>query len=285
MAVYLITGKLGTGKSKACVARIREALLAGKKVATNIDLDLGKLLGPSSKATYIRLPDKPTAIDLACLPPGNESYDEDLNGVIVLDELGSWLNSRTFHDPARMPVLDWLIHSRKRGWDCYFICQDIQQVDKQFRESIVEFVGRCSRFDKMFIPVIGRPLNSLFGGKVGKLPRFHMCAVRMSANPSGLMADRWWYRGEDLHGAYDTRQIFRTDYPHGTHTILAPAHYGAPPKPAAHWLVRLFRPAPKPRLGARKACPAPSPARAALMKLPPDERIRVFKALQRSGVV
>ncbi len=283
MAVYLITGKLGTGKSKACVARMREALIAGKRVATNIDLDLSKLLGPDSKATYIRLPDKPAAADLAALPSGNDSYDEECNGVIVLDELGSWLNSRTFHDPARMPVLDWLIHSRKRGWDCYFICQDIAQVDKQFREAIVEFVGRCSRFDKIWVPGIGRLLFWLTGGALGKLPRFHLCVVRMSAAAGGIIADRWWYKGTDLHGAYDTRQIFRTDYPHGTFSVLPPSFGRAavPPRPS-WWRRFLARPA-RPGRAVRAADPVLVARRAALMRLPPDARIPALKRLQSLG--
>jgi len=286
MAVYLITGKLGTGKSKACVARMREALIAGKRVATNIDLDLGKLLGPHSKATCIRLPDKPGAADLAALPSGNDSYDEDANGLIVLDELGSWLNSRTFHDPSRMPVLDWLIHSRKRGWDCYFICQDIAQVDKQFRESIVEFVGRCSRFDKIWVPGVGRLLYSLTGGAFGKLPRFHLCVVRMSAAAGGIIADRWWYKGTDLHGAYDTRQIFRSDYPHGTYSVL-PASFGRPAAPArVGWLARWrrrFVGTARPGRPFRQPDPVLGARREALMRLPADQRIRVVKRLQALG--
>ena len=40
MAVYVVTGKLGNGKTLITVGRIRDALAQGCRVATNLDLDL-----------------------------------------------------------------------------------------------------------------------------------------------------------------------------------------------------------------------------------------------------
>ena len=48
--------------------------------------------------------------DLDAIGHGNpDSYDESLNGVLILDELGTWLNSRSFQDKNRADLLDWLI--------------------------------------------------------------------------------------------------------------------------------------------------------------------------------
>lgn len=226
MATYIITGKLGTGKTKSGVRLIQESLGKGLRVATNLDLNLDKLMGPNNRSTVIRIPDKPTVADLECIGVGNESYDEERNGIILLDELGSWLNARTFADKTRQPVIDWLIHSRKKGWHVYFICQNINQIDKQVREALVEFVVRCARLDKMKIPGIGWVLNT-FNDNWGYLPRMHVATVRMGAAPDAMVADRWYYRGDDLHAGYDTRQIFRDSYPHGAHSLLSAWHvYG-----------------------------------------------------------
>ena len=63
MPVYSVEGKLGTGKTKFCVWMAQQALIDGRRVASNVDLNLDKLV-PSHKAHYTRLPDKPRAFDL-----------------------------------------------------------------------------------------------------------------------------------------------------------------------------------------------------------------------------
>lgn len=44
----------------------------------------------------IRLPDKPSLNDLLAIGVGNTSYDESRNGLLVLDECGTWFNSRSW---------------------------------------------------------------------------------------------------------------------------------------------------------------------------------------------
>lgn len=228
MAVYSVEGKLGTGKTKFCVWRAQEALRAGRRVASNVDLIVGKLT-PERRSHYVRLPDKPSSLDLELMGHGNpDSYDEDRNGLLILDELGTWLNSRSFQDRARAGLLDWLIHARKHGWDVYLIVQDANMIDKQVREALIEYQCRCMRMDKVRIPFIGKVLGELFGGRVGYLPRFHLTTARVGYGANAVVAERWMYRGDDLHAAYDTRQVFRADYPHGVHTVLPPWDFKAP---------------------------------------------------------
>ena len=125
MPVYSVEGKLGTGKTKFCVWMAQQALLSGRRVASNVDLKLDKLV-PYKRANYVRLPDKPKAFDLEAAGHGNPgSYDEDKNGIMILDELGTWLNARSFQDKDRAPMLDWLIHARKFGWDVYLIVPEM----------------------------------------------------------------------------------------------------------------------------------------------------------------
>lgn len=290
MSTYLISGKLGTGKTKSAVRIIQMSMAKGLRVATNLDLTLDKLMGPNNKRTVIRIPDKPTVADLECIGIGNDSYDEDKNGVIILDELGSWLNSRTFADKTRQPVIDWLIHSRKKGWHVYFICQNIAQIDKQVRESLVEYVVRCSRLDRIKIPFFGWLLN-IFSDDWGYLPRLHVATVRMGASHDGMVADRWYYQGDDLHAAYDTRQIFRDNYQHGAHSVLSAwhvfgRHHEIPNEP--HWM-RILR-----HLFGAKHAPKPikvaepltrHPLVDTIMRLPPSQRIKHFNRFQSLGVL
>lgn len=233
MPVYSVEGKLGTGKTLFCVWRAQEALYQGRRVASNVDLDCVKLT-PFRRSTYIRIPDKPTSADLFAIGHGNpDSYDEERNGVLLLDELGTWLNSRSFQDKDRAQVLDWLIHARKLGWDVYLIVQDQNMIDKQVRESLIELQVRCMRGDKVRLPVVGSLLAAIYK-PLGYLPKFHWATARIGYGPGAIVADRWYYKGRELYAAYDTRQVFRADYPHGAHSVLPPWDFD-PPRP---WLAR-----------------------------------------------
>lgn len=249
MSDFLVVGKKGTGKTKYCVRIIRDALSQGRRVATNLDLYLENLLPPTSKAVVVRLPDKPTSEDVKALGMGNDSkdYDEDRNGVIVLDELGKWMNARSYQEKGRQDFLDFMIHSRKLGWDTYFICQSSVQVDKQLRESQIEYIVRCIRMDKVKIPIIGS-LLSLFGK--GYLRGLHYATTRLS-DVADVVIDREWFKGSDVHNGYDTRQVFKTDCGHGAYSMLSAWHLKGrylPPKQKFSFYKFFFQYKPKPRI-------------------------------------
>lgn len=226
MTDYALTGKKGTGKSKHAVLLIRDRYLKKKRaVATNLDLNLEPMMGVMSRAVYVRIPDKPTAFDLEAVGHGNaDSYNEDENGGMFLDELGTWLNTRTFGDKERAAVLDYFAHGRKHGWDTWYIMQNVAQVDKQLRESFIEQTVRHTRFDKVRVPFVGGILSMLFGEKAGYMPRFHAAVYRIGVNPQELVCNRTTFIAKDIEKCYDTRQVFRQDYPHGTHSVLSPWH-------------------------------------------------------------
>ena len=277
MAVYCVVGRLGTGKTKFCVYRALQALLAGRRVASNVDLQT-HLLVPRSSTSYTRIPDKPTAFDLEAMGHGNaDSYDEEKNGVLILDELGTWLNSRSFQDKGRAAVLDWLIHARKHGWDVYLIVQDVNMIDRQVRDGLVQYECNCLRFDKLKIPVIGFVAKRWLKG-------LHQVSALMVL-PHGqkpVLAERWRFYGEHLHAAYDTRQVFRSDYPHGAHSVLPPWDWA----PAPSWSQRMRQ-----RL-AELVAPAPRPALKPkarlvqlLQELPPDQRLSAWRRFHLAGRV
>lgn len=204
MPVFVVQGKLGTGKGKYCVGKMREALLSGRRVATNCDLFLEHLLPSQSRQTALRLPDKPTPADMALIGKGYDGkIQKDKDGLLVLDELGSWLNARSFQDKNRAGFLDWLIHARKHRWTTYLVAQDAEMIDKQVRMAVCEYSVKCVNLENLKIPVIGA-----FLGKFGKVPRLHMAQISLTEVP-GIAVDRDFYRGDDLHDGYDTEQVFR----------------------------------------------------------------------------
>lgn len=285
MAIYLVSGKLGAGKTLACVGVIRDALLSGRKVATNLDLNLDAMLPPmvgrSRPLSCLRIPDKPSVEDLDFLGCGNDEMDESKNGIIILDELASWLNSRTFNDKARAPVIDWLIHSRKHGWDVYFICQHIEQIDKQVRTSLVEYLVTCRRLDRLKIPFVGGLVKALSVGLLsGNLPKIHVGVVRYGTDQHAPIADRWVYQAKDLYRAYNTRQVFSDSYAHGAFSYLSPWHL-------IGWRTKTWRDKLLDWIAARQPVrPALKPKHhiaAHLAKLPEAEALRHWRKLESLG--
>lgn len=292
MAIYLISGKLGSGKTLSAVGKIRDTLMEGRRVATNLDLNLDMLLPPRvgkprrsdglakwyQPFSCIRLPDKPTISDMEMIGLGNDTVDESKNGLIVLDELAAWLNARTFNDKSRMPVIDWLIHSRKKGWDVMFICQHLEQIDKQVRQALVEYLVVCRRLDRMKIPLVGGLLRTVTGGLVkGTMPKVHVATVRYGTQPDAIKADTWIYQGKDLYDGYDTRQIFSDSYASGCYNYLSPWHLGGF-KYKSKWerfkeSLEPSRPALKPKL----------PLVELLGKLSPDEAMRHWRRFEELG--
>lgn len=211
MPVYIVTGKLGSGKSLCTVGRIKDYLEQGRHIATNLDLNLENLVNPfAKKTTVFRLPDRPTVDDLESLPrPYDGKYNEKKTGLIVLDECGTWFNTRNYRDKGRSELIDKLLHIRKAGWDVMFIIQHLEMMDKQVREGLGEHVVYCKRMDRLMLPFIG-PLFKLFGLTV-RPPRIHMAIVKYGSSEASPIVDRWIYQGKDLYDAYDTEQIFKAD--------------------------------------------------------------------------
>ena len=281
MSADLIQGKKGSGKSKLAVMLMRDHLAEGRLVATNLDLFLDKLMPPMSKAIAIRIPDKPKLADLEAIGVGNngDRYNEEHDGELVLDELATWMNARTFADKDRAGVMNWLVHSRKLGWGTKLICQDIIQIDKQARESQVEYVTRCIRLDKMRIPIIGGVVKMLLGPKASYLPKCHIATRRLGCDAKGLKAEGWMYRDGGVQAGYDTLQIFSEDYPHGVHSLLSAWHLVGRHLPAKvspldrlkAWLAPRPRAAPKPKADLVRW----------IQRLPADARI---PAMRRMGL-
>ncbi|MDN3617022.1 zonular occludens toxin domain-containing protein [Vibrio gallaecicus] len=222
--VDFITGKLGSGKTLTAVGKIREHLEKGLPVATNLDIDLRFMLGRNKKQTRLyRLPDKPTAQDFAAIGSANKSFDTSKDGLIVLDECGTWFNSRTWNDKGRQPLLDLLLHIRKLGWSVMFIVQDIAVVDKQARLTLAEHTVFCRRLDRMKVPFLSTLVSIASLGLLKiPMPKLHIGIVKYGDNGNSPTVDKWYLWGTDLYKSYNTKQMFASNYPHRTYSVLPP---------------------------------------------------------------
>lgn len=288
MSDYAITGRKGAGKSLFAIGVIRDALAAKKRVATNLDVFLDHLVSPTNRQTLIRLPDRPTADDFEAIGRGQEGPVEDENGIIVLDETSTFFNSRQFGDKERQPMLDWLVHSRKLGWDVYYICQGLEQIDKQLRATMIEYHISVKRTDKWPIPFL-TSLAKLIGLDL-RFPKMHIGIVKHGVDRDSMIVDRRFYRARDLFNAYDTQQLF-LDRNHpkacGLHSVLSAYHIKGRYLPQApsfllrfiygvvgyDWTKQPVKPQAKPK----------HPLAVRLSKLRPDDAVRHWKRLDALG--
>jgi len=212
MPVYFVTGKLGGGKSLVCVKKIQEYLREGRKVATNLDLHLDKLVSHRNKNSVIRLPDKPRVEDLDLIGLGHDEkkYNQNRNGILVLDELGTWFNSRNWNEKGRAEVIDFLLHIRKKRWDVFFIVQNVDLVDKQLRQSLCQMMAVCKDMSAVGVPFLNFFSRLIFDKQI-TLPAFHVAKIYDGASTTGYVLDRWTYKARDLYTAYETEQCFMND--------------------------------------------------------------------------
>jgi len=143
------------------------------------------------------------------LPP---AYDpkykaEDMNGLLVLDELGTWLNSRNWNQKDRLSMLNWLFLSRKDHWDIILLAQDHEMIDAQVRTTLCDYLVQASRLDRQKIPYLAPILGWL--GFNQFMPRIHRYHVYYGLSLNQPPVESWTFTGRDFYDGYDTNQRFR----------------------------------------------------------------------------
>jgi hypothetical protein len=175
MPVWFVTGKLGAGKTLVAIGKIHDYLIAGRRVATNIDIDI----------------------------------DHNKTGLLVLDELGTWFNTRNFRQDGRKELIDYFIHARKFRWDIILLVQNISLVDKQLIDSLCEYHVKCKRSDRL-----------KFMGMTP--PNWHVGEVFYNGIPETRKnrVEAWIYTGKRYYKAYDSHQVFSENYEDAPHCPL-----------------------------------------------------------------
>ena len=222
MAFYIVTGKLGSGKSLICVSKIQNHLREGLRVATNLNLFIENILPPYVRnIDLIRLPDLPSLEDFESLGKGSDTFaDESKFGLIVLDEGSGNFNAREWADKSRQGMIDWLKHARKLRWHVYIIVQSASMLDKQIRDAFGEHLVTCKRMDRLSIPFLS--FFSKFLGFTIRPPKIHVGIVRYGMSPTDPVVDRWFFRGTSLYSGYDTEQVFNRETSPSIFSYLSP---------------------------------------------------------------
>lgn len=196
----LVTGKLGSGKSLYSISEAWNYYKDGRRVAANFPIDFSQRRHTTKSLhnTLTVLPDLPTPNDLLGLGVGGKT--EHTAGLLIIDEAARWLNSRDWVDKNRKEVIDWLLHSRKLGWDVILIAQTHEMIDKQVRSGLMEYHTVCRRLDRVkFLGV--------------RLPHIHLATtyygIKTDSASSPPKADKRWYKPQEWGKYYDTNALFK----------------------------------------------------------------------------
>lgn len=137
MAVSVISGKLGSGKSYDCVRRVLEHLRRGGCVRTNIALDyrmIGKAL--SRRLSPFQIGPLSASDDPKTIPTGDRRGHGSRRTIVLLDEALNWFQSESSatKDEKKRAWGEWLRQSDKLGQDVWFISQNFERSAKWIRE-------------------------------------------------------------------------------------------------------------------------------------------------------
>lgn len=232
MAVYVITGGLGAGKSLMAMSKMRDALQKGLRVATNMDIRLEHLVGGKRiRYDVQRLPDYPQLEHFEAIGDGyhddGQRFDEKRFGWIFLDEVATFLNSREWNmDPndegpkegaqkravqKRMALIKWLRHCRKHRWHLVLVTQGLSSLDAQVRNELVEHEVQCRRMDRLTVPFVSS-ITKLLGIGAVRPPQVHVGIVYYHELSPPRKVETWYLPdASSLYPAYNTQQVLDGD--------------------------------------------------------------------------
>lgn len=208
MALIMVTGPLGSGKSYYGTRKAIEALEKGKIVVTNFRMtpEWHERVADHHPLRWV-IPGRRASLkarwarrvfvvsDLKTLLRVRMDGQGEGRGVVIIDEAHVFMNARSWRDEDRMELVEWASASRKLGFDVYLITQDLQSVDRQVRDRLTYHVTlrNLKQFKVAGIPLV--PFNFFLA-----IWQFH-AAGKAIVKREAYGLRRW------MAGLYDTMDL------------------------------------------------------------------------------
>lgn len=156
--IAAFTGNLGTGKTYCLVSRALGEVKRRRPIFTNMNVSWG-----------VQFTDWRQLLGLS-------------NGLVLIDEAGSWFNAREWKDSPR-EVFSWMTQSRKQGLSLWYTCQHLSMVDKTLR-LLTNIEYRHERWWGNLIRERGHDTGT-----------------------DDILSSRWYRINKRVYAAYDTNEI------------------------------------------------------------------------------
>lgn len=166
--IYVVTGKVGEGKSYHVFTLMVRHMLAGGVVATNMSVDLDRMRSNFKRrfAAWQLIKIDATS-DPRTIPHGDFRGAGRRKVMVVLDEALNWFASQGGSKDERKATWgEWLRQSDKLGQEVYFIAQSFERAAKWIRELSQIALNICNFKSITFLRLpIGKwfHLESLYG--------------------------------------------------------------------------------------------------------------------------
>lgn len=162
MAITLMSGTPGSGKSLHAVFEALDWLKFGKNVITNFPLAYDKYLKKQIKGDYEYWKNNDiTPQNLFAYAKEHHRPGTKPQTLVIVDEASIMFNARDFGRKDRMEWIYFLANHRHLNFDIILIAQNDKMLDKQIRALIEYDVKHRSLSNFNFITLF---ISKLFGG-------------------------------------------------------------------------------------------------------------------------
>ena len=204
--VFVVSGKLGSGKSYHCCDMAIEHLLAGGVVATNMVLHFDRICKNFHRALRPwQLVKIDATSDPHTIPSGDLRGHGKRRVMVILDEALNWFaSSAGSKDERKNAWSEWLRQSDKIGQDVYFIAQEFGRAAKWIRE-LAHVAIRITNFKNF----------SILRQPVGKWLHLHRvyCVCKYEVQSTTLVGFRTYFTSPKIWSCYETSELFGFERP------------------------------------------------------------------------
>lgn len=202
--IYVVSGKLGSGKSYDCVRLAKRHIEQGGVVVSNISLSIPQIARASGRRLndwqYVRIS---ADIDPTLIPRGDKRGRGPRKVMVILDECLNWFESSLgAKDTRKAQWGEWLRQSDKLGQNVYFIAQNFDRAAKWIRELAKVHVSIIDLGDiRIFYGII--PVGRIIPG-VSEL----YCRREWDVQSGTGLSISFHHRGPSVWNFYDTSETF-----------------------------------------------------------------------------
>lgn len=196
MAIYLYSGTPGSGKSLHATYDLIDYIKSGRGVIANFQVDTSYF--KKKRVTFTYKDNSELTVEwLLDYARRHHIPNKEKQTLLIIDEAGTFFNSRDFNNAQRMKWIRFFTQHRKLGYTVILVAQFDRMIDRQIRACIeTEYKFRAIKNYKFF----GQLLSTFTGGLFVMVEYWYGTKLRCGST---------WFRFHKKKASiYDSFKIF-----------------------------------------------------------------------------